>query len=408
MSWIENSVIYQILVDRFSTGTSLIDNHLSSKTSKTWMGGNLTGVIRKIKYLKKLGVNAVYLTPVLKTKEYHGYHVTDFYKIDDHFGNKKIFEKLVNNLHKNKIKIIFDMVLNHCSVYHPFFQSAIKNKKSKYVDWFVFNRWPDDYMSFFDFKEIPKFNFKNREVVEYLIQVSEYWVEKFNLDGYRMDHAVGPPIQFWRKLKKRLKKINKNIILIAEAGYARGLTCGKPFWKIENLKTTWTVKSFTKKEINLLVGTIKNPSYENVIAINELWMKKLEPYFDAFMDFAFRDIVWWYAEGGISKEKFEELMSKHYKKFKSELISLLSNHDFNRFLYIFGKKKTIEFSKIQFSLDHPALIYYGEESGLTQNNKVLNSVPYSDTEARRFMNWNSIDEKLFNHYKKLIESKLSS
>jgi len=369
------------------------------------MGGNLVGIARRIDYLKKLGVNAVYLTPIFKGKYYHGYHVIDYFEIDPHFGNKKKFKKLVGILHKNNIKLIFDFVPNHCSNEHPFFKEATSNKNSKYKDWFVFKKWPKDYLSFLDVKELPKFNFENPEVQEYLIEVANYWVKNFEIDALRIDHAVGPTIEFWKKFRKEIE-----VPLIAEAGYARGLTCGRPLWKESNLETIWLTKSFTKKEMNLLKELIKTHELKTLIEVNELWMKKLEKYFDGFMDFAFRDIVWGVANHSLEVEEAFGLLEKHYKKFKKKtsLIALLSNHDFNRFSYIFGKEAAVAFSSLQFLVNQPLLIYYGEESGLSQKSRVDNSTPYSDIEARRFMNWYSIDKKLFDHYRTLIKFKLSS
>jgi len=410
MNWLnKNSVIYQIVVDRFSTGDYSKDFLLSNKTSKEWVGGNLKGLIKRLSYLKKLGVSAVYLTPILKGKYYHGYHTIDYFEIDPHFGSKKDFEKLVKVLHKNNIKIIFDFVPNHCSDEHPFFKDAIKNANSKYKDWFVFEEWPSKYLTFLNVKELPKWNTKNEEVKNYLISVASYWIKNFDLDGLRIDHAIGLSVDFLKDLRKSLKEIKNDIVLIGEAGFARGFTCGTAeTLREEDLKTIWCYESFDEKEKELLKKYLVKPDLHVLIEINDLWMLKLQEYFDAFIDFSFRDIIWALAEEKISYLEALELLEKHYKKFKKDLalITLLSNHDFNRFLYVFGKEKAIAFSSFQFIVNQPALIYYGEETGLSQESRVDNNTPYSDIEARRFMNWNSIDKKLLEHYKTLVKFKL--
>ena len=409
MSWLnENTVIYQIMVDRFSTGNTKKDFSLAGKTSKKWMGGNLKGIIKHLRYLKKLGVTAVYLTPILKGKYYHGYHTIDYFEIDPHFGNKKQFKNLIEKLHKNKIKIIFDFVPNHCSDLHPFFIDAVKNPESKYRSWFVFEKWPAEYLTYLDIKETPKFNLKNKEVREHLISVGSYWIKRFDIDGFRIDYAIGPPIVFWKELRKSLKKIKEDFAFMGEVGLGRGFTCGSPeVPKKESLKTVWCLESFSKAEKELLENYLRKPSLNLLIKLNEIWMLKLEKYFDGFIDFVFRDIIWAFAKNEINYLQALELLEEHYKKFKKKtaLITLLSNHDFNRFLYVFGKEKTIAFSSFQFLIDQPALVYYGEESGLSQNSRVDNRVPYSDIEARRFMNWSDINREMFEHYQNLIKIK---
>jgi len=254
MDWLnKNSVIYQVMPDRFSTGNSAVDSNLSYETSKDWMGGNLKGMIKRITYLKKLGVSAVYLTPILKGKYYHGYHTIDYFEIDPHFGDKKDFEKLVKKLHKNEIKIIFDFVPNHCSDEHPFFKDAIKDPNSKYRDWFVFEEWPSKYLTFLSIKELSKWNTKNEEVKNYLISAASYWIKNFDLDGLRIDHAIGLSTEFLKDLRKELKEIKDDIVLIGEAGLARGLACGAPeVLREEDLKTLWCYESFNEKEKELI------------------------------------------------------------------------------------------------------------------------------------------------------------
>ncbi|MDG6219386.1 MAG: alpha-amylase family glycosyl hydrolase [Candidatus Thermoplasmatota archaeon] len=115
-NWIKKAVIYQILIDRFA----------GYDPKKNWkkpqfIGGNLKGIIDSLSYLKNLGVNAIWISPFYKTSAYHGYHITDFYKVDPHFGNKNDLKRLIDLIHQNDMYIIADFVPNHVSKYHPFF-----------------------------------------------------------------------------------------------------------------------------------------------------------------------------------------------------------------------------------------------------------------------------------------------
>ena len=120
--------IYHIFIDRFSTGNKSLDIKLSGKTGKDWLGGNLVGVSKKLEYIKSLGFNAIWLSPIFKSSAYHGYHVTDFFEIDPHFGSKKIFEDLVKRAHSLGLKVILDFIPNHLSKFHPFFKKAQRSK----------------------------------------------------------------------------------------------------------------------------------------------------------------------------------------------------------------------------------------------------------------------------------------
>ena len=99
-NWFKNTVIYHILIDRFA------GYNLPEKWDRpNFIGGNLQGIKEKIPYLKELGVNTIWISPFYKTSEYHGYHVTDFFDVDPHFGTKKDLKILIECLHLSLIHI---------------------------------------------------------------------------------------------------------------------------------------------------------------------------------------------------------------------------------------------------------------------------------------------------------------
>lgn len=396
--WLKDSVIYQILIDRFSTGNVKIDKEMELKTGRKWIGGRIRGIIKNIKHIKKVA-NVIYISPPYKSSEYHGYSIEDPFSIDPHFGSENDLKELIEVVHRNDMKIILDFVPNHLSRFSPIFLEAVSNKNSKYTKWFVFKKWPEKYLTFLDVEELPKLNLRNKETEEYVISAAEKWV-RLGIDGFRLDHAIGPPLRFWKNFRKRVKKINKQLVLIGEGGKAIGAYWGEKFKK-DSLETIWILDSFSKKEKEKIEKWAENPDLYSCLNFNDAMMKKLESVLDGCIDFSFRDLVWALSSKKISISEFWDILEEHYKKFKKtySLISLLSNHDCGRFSQIFGKKLAIVMSSLQFLVNQPALIYYGEEIGL-RGRKFFE-------DCRRFMTWEKSkwDKELFEHYQLLFRLK---
>ena len=185
MPWLDEAVFYQIFIDRFA----------GFKTTNNWekpdyLGGNIKGITSKLTYIKDLGANAIWITPFNKGTAYHGYHITDFYRVDENFGTEEDLLELIKAAHTNNIKIIFDFVPNHCSNQHPYFIDAINNEDSEYRDWFIFKSWSNDYQCFRYYKELPKLNLDNEDVRQYLLGAARKWLN-LGFDGVRIDHIVG-------------------------------------------------------------------------------------------------------------------------------------------------------------------------------------------------------------------------
>lgn len=99
--------------------------------------GDLNGITEKLDYIKALGANGIWLTPITDSPSYHGYDVTDYYRINPEYGTMEDFRRLTEEAHKNGIKIIMDLVINHTSSQHPWFQEANKSTENKYRDYYV-------------------------------------------------------------------------------------------------------------------------------------------------------------------------------------------------------------------------------------------------------------------------------
>lgn len=199
--WYDHAIIYQIYPKSFqdSNGDGI---------------GDLNGIRQRIPYLKRLGINAVWLNPVFVSPQIdNGYDVSNYFAIDPAMGTMKDMENLIHDLHKAGIHIIMDFVLNHTSDQHPWFQDAIHNPDSIYRDYYIFEKgkngsapnnwgsffggsvWEKDpagtgeyYFHLFD-KRMPDLNWKNPEVRHAMLDVAKFWLNK-GIDGLRIDAFI--------------------------------------------------------------------------------------------------------------------------------------------------------------------------------------------------------------------------
>ncbi len=377
--WFKNAIIYHILIDRFSgfTNTENCDKPI-------FLGGNIKGITEKISYLLDLGVNTIWISPFYRTSAYHGYHVTDFFQVDPHFGTLDDIKELIKKAHTNDMHIIADFVPNHCSKEHPYFKDAQSDKNSKYRDWFFFTNWPNEYMCFLSIKDIPKLNLENLQVKDHIIGAAKYWLG-LGFDGFRLDHVIGPTLSFWKQFTKEIKTNYPNSILIGEA---------------------WMM-GIKKHELNTININHKFLKWLFCDAASDKLLKEYIDVLDGVLDFKFQEIIRNYiAYSRISKNEFDKNIKKHYKHFPENyfLPAFLDNHDTNRFLFQCknDKDKLKAAAQIQFSVDQPPIIYYGTETGIVQEKSIWDIKSHGDLQARQPMNWDKQDVDLFSFYKKLI------
>jgi glycosidase len=382
VEWFKNAVIYHILIDRYA----------GFKSTENWdkpefLGGNIKGIIEKIPYINDLGINTIWISPFYKTSEYHGYHITDFYEVDQHFGTIKDIKKLIETVHNKDMRIITDFVPNHCSNQHPYFLEAQQNKSSEYIKWFYFNKWPNDYLCFLSIKQLPKINLNNSYARDYIINAAKHWLS-LGFDGYRLDHVIGPSHRFWKQFKTEIKSIFPNVVLIGEA-WMKGI-------KFNELKTI----NIKHKFLKWIFG-----------ASSDHLLKEYIGELDGVLDFRLQELIKDYvARGKLTKKEFNDELKNHYRNYPNNyfLPTFLDNHDMDRFLFECknNKEKLKQAAEIQFSIEQPAIIYYGTEIGMTQKRSVWGFPTYGDLHARQPMNWNKQDEKLILFYKTLIKQRI--
>lgn len=242
MGFTNADVLYMLMPDRFADGNpdnNDIKGMNPYKTDRSQPslrhGGDLEGIRRHLDYFKELGVTALWFTPVLENNSpggsYHGYATTDYYRVDPRFGTNDEYRRLTDEAHAKGLKIVMDMIFNHCGFEHPW----IKDMPSK--DWLNTPEWlydrkdktkaevnrkymqttykltptVDPYASAIDLKEtvdgwfvpsMPDLNQRNPHVIRYLIQNSIWWIETVGIDGIRMDtypYADADAMALWMK-----------------------------------------------------------------------------------------------------------------------------------------------------------------------------------------------------------------
>ena len=196
-TWWKQAVFYQIYPRSFcdSDGDGI---------------GDINGIISKLDYLKELGVDAIWLSPIYDSpNDDNGYDIRDYYKILKEFGTMEDFDQLLSEIHNRGMKLIMDLVVNHTSDEHPWFQEALHNNTSKYKDYYMFkkskdNQPPNNWSSFFSgsawnyYEELDEWalhlfskkqmdlNWENDEVRKEIQSMIRWWLGK-GVDGFRMD-----------------------------------------------------------------------------------------------------------------------------------------------------------------------------------------------------------------------------
>lgn len=236
-----SDAIYLILPDRFANGDPLNDSvpgmHEKNNRDKSLgrHGGDIKGITNHLDYISQLGFTALWLNPVLENNQfsstYHGYAITDFYKVDARLGTNSDYIDFVAQCHNKNLKVIMDMVFNHSGT------NNILVKDPPSADWF--NQWPeftrpnykgevisDPYASDFDRikmsngwfdRTMADFNQKNPHVLKYLTQNSIWWIENADLDGIRMDTYPYPDELAMSNWAKAVMEEYPNFNIVGEA-----------------------------------------------------------------------------------------------------------------------------------------------------------------------------------------------
>ncbi len=345
--WSKSARIYQIFVDRFSPGQGR--DWLQQEDLTRPFGGTLRGVIEKLTYIRALGFNAIWLTPIFASPSHHGYDTSDYMKIEPRFGALADFEELVAKAHALGLRVILDFVANHVSDQHPALQEALKSGSNPFAAWFKWKKWPE-YRSYFDVRTMPELNLApGSPAREHLFEAARYWL-RLGVDGYRLDYATGPGLDFWVEFRKVCRAVNPEVWTFGEVtrpadqqlSFAGGLDGTLDFLGCQALRETF---AFRAKPLSWFAG----------------YLQASQAYFP-------RDF---------SRPLF------------------LDNHDMNRFLFAAGG--SLQRLKLALNwlylLPGQPLVYFGTESALSQALSIHDPDAIGFDQSRLPMNWNEIPQR---------------
>ncbi len=356
-----DDVIYLIMPDRFANGDTTNDDPAIShgmfdrKKSLYYHGGDLQGIIDHLSYLKSLGVTAIWFTPVYDNTntlnrqqavngegitDYHGYGATDYYGVEEHFGTLDLLRKLVDEAHKDGMKVIQDQVANHTGPGHPwvtdspkpawFHGTAAQHVNETWQVWGMTDRGASaklrrDVTDGWFVNILPDMDQEDEDVAKYEIQNALWWVGMTGFDGIRQDTLPYVPMDFWKRWSMALHKQYPKLRAVGE------VFDGDP-----------AVTSFFQRTA---VDTVFDfPSYFNI-----------------------REV---FAKGGSFETAAKTLAKDRYYADANSLVTFLGLHDVARFMNEPGAttaKLKLAFTYLATVRGTP-MIYYGDEIGMPGGN----------------------------------------
>ena len=246
--WAKGATMYQIFPDRFrKSGTCDLTGKLEPYTiHKEWneevawqptpeghvlnndfFGGNFRGITEKMDYIADLGITILYLNPISKSFSSHRYDTGDYRTPDPMLGTMADFTAMCDAAHARGIRVILDGVYSHTGSNSLYFdknrafggKGAYCDRNSPYYSWYSFHNWPDSYNSWWNFDTLPTVNKMDPGFLAYIItdedSVVAHWL-KAGADGFRLDVADELPNAFLALLKKRIREIKPDALLIGE------------------------------------------------------------------------------------------------------------------------------------------------------------------------------------------------
>lgn len=373
--WSRGAVCYEIFVRSFadSDGDGI---------------GDLKGLTAKLDYIKSLGADAVWLTPIFQSPSYHGYDTTDYETIEKDFGTNDDFRKFVAEAHKRNIRVILDFVMNHTSNEHPWFLDSASSPKSKHRNWYIWRTanpgwkqpWGGDpswhflngayyYGAFWS--GMPDLNWRNPDVKKEMFRLARYWLQQ-GADGYRLDATR----------------------YLIEDGPGSGQSDASETHRV--LREFANVVRDTKPEAMLIA--------ENTTSIPALasYFEELPSNFNFPLAKAIVDGVKSGDASGIVA-----VMREDARVYPKRVIDapFLTNHDQIRIATVLGNDpaKLRNAAAILLTLPGMPFIYYGEEVGMQ------NDPGQADEAKRRPMPWTMVDaetndaQSLLTYYRVWIE-----
>ncbi len=392
-AWAQDAVFYQVFPDRFARServakpTNLLPWD-APPSEQGYHGGDLWGVVERLDYLAELGINAIYLNPIFQSACNHRYHTHDYYTVDPLLGGNEALRALVGEAHARGIRIMLDGVFNHASRGFFQFHDILENgPHSPWLDWFQIQGWPlspydgrktANYTSWVGNRALPKFNTDNPQVREFLMQVGEYWIREYDIDGWRLDVPAEIKTEgFWEEFRRRVRAVKPDAYLVGEIWQAA------PRWVRGDRFDATMNYVFAAAAIAFAAGQrVSRPLVEG---------RAYEPY------------------PGIDAptlgHRLDQLLNQYSWDTTLVQFNLLGSHDAPRVISIArGDKATLRLATLlQMTFPGTPCVYYGDEIGLPGTRRYQR--PHRDRDARRAFPWHdeaSWDRELLRFFREVI------
>ncbi|HAL88459.1 MAG TPA: alpha-glycosidase [Clostridiales bacterium] len=409
--WARGATIYQIFPDRFrKSGDCDLTGKLTPYTvhpswneevdwrpteddlvlNNDFFGGNFRGITEKLDYIADLGVNLLYLNPISKSFSSHRYDTGDYKTPDPMLGTEADFAELCRQAHARGIRVILDGVYSHTGSNSPYFNregqfdslGAYNSQESPYYSWYTFQHWPDRYTCWWNFDTLPTVNKLDPAFVNFIIadedSVVAHWM-KLGADGFRLDVADELPDEFIRLLRRRIKAINPDALLLGEV------------WEDASAKI-----AYNRRRTYFTAGEL-----------------------DSVMNYPFRTAIIDYVRGHDGGAALKETVMSIVENYPPEVVqcnmNLLGTHDTPRILtalvddfngtreemskrHLSRNQFDIAYDRLlmaaflQYTLPGSPSLYYGDEAGMEGGRDPFNRRPYP---------WGRENTEILDHFRQL-------
>lgn len=371
--WAKTTVWYQIFPERFANGDQSNDpqgvkpwNPEDHPGREDFYGGDLQGVLDHLDDLQRLGINGLYFCPIFKASSNHKYDTIDYFDIDPDFGDKDLFERLVNEAHRRGMKVMLDAVFNHIGYQSLQWQDVLKNgDSSRFASWFHINSYPltpfndpsnnggnPQYDTFAFEPHMPKLNTANPDVQDYLLEIATYWIRTFDIDAWRLDVANEVDHHFWRRFYQATQQCKKDFLVIGEVWHS---------------SQPW----------------LNGDQFSGVM--NYAFTEQVEEHFLTSQQTA---------------QKMVELLTDQLMMYRQQnaqvMLNTLDSHDTARILTVAGgdEKRALQALAFIFTQTGMPCIYYGTEMGMSGDN---------DPDCRKPMDWSQLGQPIWQKVHEIVQ-----
>lgn len=409
--WAKGAIIYQVFPDRFARSGEcdltekltpyVLHAHWDEEVfwqpnekgeilNNDFYGGNFRGIREKLPYIASLGATILYLNPISKSFSSHRYDTGDYKTPDPMLGTQEEFSQLCEEAHKLGIRVILDGVYSHNGSNSLYFdrerafggKGAYCSKESPYYSWYTFYRYPDSYHCWWNFDTLPTVKKLDPAFMDYIIEnedsVIAHWLN-LGADGFRLDVADELPNEFMAALKRRVRQIKPDALVIGEV------------WEDASHKIAYGVR-----RRYFVDGTL-----------------------DSVMNYPFRTAILHFLSGEDEGQALRQTVMTILENYPAQVVpcnmNLLGTHDTPRILTALedpydgprhemaqrslskdqraqAKEKLMLASTLQYALPGSPSLYYGDEAGMEGGKDPFN---------RRTYPWGREDAELLNHYRTL-------